>query len=64
MSLDPNVHIQEVKASTCDIVAGRRPRGAAKLAFVEAYRQRAGVTEETGMAPSAGGGPSDAGGTQ
>ena len=25
--LDPNVHIQEVKAATCDVVAGRRPRG-------------------------------------
>ena len=23
--LDPNVHIQEVKAATCDVVAGRRP---------------------------------------
>ena len=27
-ALDPNVHIQEVKAATCDIVPGRRPRGA------------------------------------
>ena len=27
MALDPNVHIQEVKALTCDIRAGRRPRG-------------------------------------
>jgi formate dehydrogenase major subunit len=43
MSLDPNVHIQEVKASTCDIVAGRRPRGAALEAFVADYRLRAGV---------------------
>ncbi len=25
--LDPNVHIQEVKAATCDIRPGRRPRG-------------------------------------
>ena len=25
--LDPNVHIQEVKAFTCDIRPGRRPRG-------------------------------------
>ncbi len=24
--LDPNVHIQEVKAATCDIRPGRRPR--------------------------------------
>ena len=28
MALDPNVHIQEVKAFTCDIRPGRRPRGA------------------------------------
>jgi formate dehydrogenase major subunit len=27
MALDPNVHIQEVKAYTCDIRPGRRPRG-------------------------------------
>jgi formate dehydrogenase major subunit len=33
MSLDPNVHIQEVKAFTCDIRPGRRPRGA-KLAHL------------------------------
>jgi formate dehydrogenase major subunit len=35
--LDPNVHIQEVKAATCDIRPGRRPRGAALPAFVERY---------------------------
>ncbi|MGH2979185.1 MAG: formate dehydrogenase, partial [Solirubrobacterales bacterium] len=28
--LDPNVHIQEVKAATCDVRPGRRPRGAAR----------------------------------
>ena len=27
LALDPNVSIQEVKAATCDIRAGRRPRG-------------------------------------
>jgi formate dehydrogenase major subunit len=27
--LDPDVHIQEVKAATCDVLPGRRPRGAA-----------------------------------
>ena len=26
LTLDPNVHIQEVKASTCDIAPGRRRR--------------------------------------
>ena len=37
--LDPNVHIQEVKAATCDIRPGRRPRGAALTALVESYRR-------------------------
>jgi formate dehydrogenase major subunit len=48
LSLDPNVHIQETKAATCDIRPGRRPRGAALLRFVDNYRARAGVTTETG----------------
>jgi len=43
LALDPNVHIQEVKAATCDIRPGRRPRGAALTALVEDYRRRAGV---------------------
>src|SRR5207302_9284841 len=43
LALDPNVHIQEVKASTCDIRPGRRPRGPALLGLVEDYRRRAGV---------------------
>ena len=41
--MDPNTHIQESKVSTCDIVPGRRPRGAELLEFVESYRRRAGV---------------------
>jgi formate dehydrogenase major subunit len=45
---DPNVHIQETKAATCDIRPGRRPRGPALLAHVEEYRRRAGVTDRTG----------------
>jgi formate dehydrogenase major subunit len=44
LALDPNVHIQEVKAATCDIRPGRRPRGQELLAFVEGYRRRAGVS--------------------
>jgi formate dehydrogenase major subunit len=40
--LDPNVHIQEAKAASCDIVAGRRPRGARLPEFVAGYRRRAG----------------------
>ena len=48
LSLDPNVHIQEVKAFTCDVRAGRRPRGAARDTFVAEYRHRAGITDATG----------------
>jgi formate dehydrogenase major subunit len=48
ISLDPNVHIQEVKAFACDIRPGRRPRGAYRPALVRAYQRRAGITEETG----------------
>ncbi len=50
LSLDPNVHIQEVKALTCDIRPGRRPRGPARLELVRQYRARAGITDETGRA--------------
>ena len=48
LSLDPNVHIQETKGGSCDIQAGRRPRGVALLEFVEDYRRRAGITDRTG----------------
>ena len=41
--LDPNVDIQESKAASCDIVAGRRPRGPALLELVEDYRRRGGL---------------------
>ena len=44
--LDPNVHIQEAKAATCDIVPGRRPRGGDLLEFVAGYRRRAGIGDE------------------
>ena len=46
ISTDPNVHIQETKAATCDIRAGRRPRGAALTALVNQYRRRAGLPVE------------------
>jgi formate dehydrogenase major subunit len=49
LSLDPNVHIQEVKAFNGDIRPGRRPRGPARMALVEDYIRRAGVDEQTGM---------------
>ncbi|MFJ2647476.1 formate dehydrogenase [Streptomyces sp. NPDC087420] len=48
MALDPNAHIQEDKALTADIVAGRRPRGPALPELVAEYRRRAGISEETG----------------
>ena len=41
MALDPNVHIQEVKALSCDIRPGRRPRGP---------RLPASVAEKRGIA--------------
>jgi formate dehydrogenase major subunit len=43
LALDPNVHIQEVKAATCDIRPGRRPRGRALTALLDAYRARIGA---------------------
>jgi formate dehydrogenase major subunit len=41
IALDPNVHIQEVKAFTVGIVPGRRPRGPALREFVERKRKEA-----------------------
>ncbi|MDT5213223.1 MAG: formate dehydrogenase major subunit [Mycobacterium sp.] len=46
--LDPSSHIQEVKAFTADIVAGRRPRGAAANELVAEYQHRAGISDKTG----------------
>jgi formate dehydrogenase major subunit len=48
LALDPNVHIQEVKALACDIRPGRRPRGAGLRALVRQYQERAGITPQTG----------------
>ena len=48
IALDPNVHIQETKAATCDIRPGRRPRGPELLEYVAGYRRRAGIDERTG----------------
>jgi formate dehydrogenase major subunit len=53
LALDPNVHIQEVKAATCDIRPGRRPRGPALLALVDDYRRRAGLASADGDGESA-----------
>jgi formate dehydrogenase major subunit len=51
ISLDPNVHIQEVKAFACDIRPGRRPRGPGRVELVREYQRRAGITEQTGTEP-------------
>jgi formate dehydrogenase major subunit len=48
VALDPNVQIQESKAGSCDIIAGRRPRGEALLRLVEEYQSRSGTTALTG----------------
>jgi len=47
VALDPNVHIQESKAATCDIQPGRRPRGRELLAYLAGYRRRAGITDNS-----------------
>ena len=38
VAMDPNVFIGEYKAATCDVRAGRRPRGPAARTLVEEYR--------------------------
>jgi formate dehydrogenase major subunit len=48
LALDPNVHIQEVKALAVDIQPGRRPRGPALRDLIRSYQERAGITDETG----------------
>jgi len=45
--LDLNTHISEFKSLTCDIRAGRRPRGPARRALVEDYRRRGDVLHES-----------------
>jgi formate dehydrogenase major subunit len=44
-ALDPNVLIQESKVATCDVRAGRRPRGPALTQLVARYRRAAGLKE-------------------
>jgi formate dehydrogenase major subunit len=48
MALDPNVHIQEVKALSCDIQPGRRPRGRALAEFVARKRDVALAARSNG----------------
>ena len=52
--LDLNTHIAEYKALTCDVIAGRRPRGGEPRALVEDYR-RARWDAEEGRHDSRGG---------
>ena len=40
LALDPNVKIQEVKAATCDVIAGRRPRGPEVRELVDTWQER------------------------
>ena len=49
ITLDPNVQIQNFKTGSCDILPGRRPRGAQRNELVREYQQRAGLTVRTGM---------------
>jgi formate dehydrogenase major subunit len=49
IALEPNVHIQEVKALAADIRPGRRPRGPDRMRLVREYHRRAGITAQTGM---------------
>jgi formate dehydrogenase major subunit len=51
MALDPNVHIQEVKAFTCDVRPGRRPRGPKLLQFMADLRARANGAAQTRVEP-------------
>jgi len=50
LTLDRNVHIQESKVASCDVRAGRRPRGPELLSYVAGFRDRAHVTTTTGNA--------------
>ena len=43
VALDPNVHIMETKAATCDIRPGRRPHGPDLVDYLADYRRRAGL---------------------
>jgi formate dehydrogenase major subunit len=48
IAMDPNVHIGEFKVATCNILQGRRPRGPALRAFVEAHAKRTGAGYDGG----------------
>jgi formate dehydrogenase major subunit len=51
LGLDPNVHIQDTKSQTCDVLPGRRPRGVARRDLVERHASnRTGGSNEDGPA--------------
>jgi formate dehydrogenase major subunit len=45
-ALDPNVHIQEVKAASCDVLRGRRPRGRFLRRLVASYPGYTGASDD------------------
>jgi formate dehydrogenase major subunit len=49
VAMDPTAHIQEDKALTVDVRAGRKPAGSGVPQLVSEYRRRAGVDEHTGL---------------
>ena len=51
ISLDPNVQIQDSKTGSCDIIPGRRPRGADAQRLVEEYIERSGASIQQEPAP-------------
>ena len=48
LTLEPNVFIQNSKVGACEIKAGRRPRGEARIELLKEYQQRAGLTLDSG----------------
>jgi formate dehydrogenase major subunit len=46
-ALDPNVFIQESKVATCEVIAGRRPRGPELRELVLRYRLAAGLDDDS-----------------
>jgi formate dehydrogenase major subunit len=46
VAMDPNVHISEYKALTCDIRPGRRPRGRGRFALADRYPAQSAPVDE------------------
>jgi formate dehydrogenase major subunit len=54
LALDPNVHIQEVKAMAVDIQPGRRPRGPELRDLIRSYQERRRGGRDRGVRGGAG----------